>query len=64
MVRRRGAGRVELGGERAGEGAPRGRCTITGGAAILRLGLEFDLAPGWKIYWRSPGAAGYSPTID
>src|ERR1700731_1607029 len=36
----------------------------TGGAAMLRLGLEFDLAPGWKIYWRSPGAAGYSPTID
>ena len=22
------------------------------------LGLHFRLAPGWKIYWRSPGDAG------
>jgi suppressor for copper-sensitivity B len=36
----------------------------TGGAAMLRLGLEFDLAPGWKIYWRSPGGAGYPPAVD
>jgi suppressor for copper-sensitivity B len=36
----------------------------TGGAAMLRLGLEFDLAPGWKIYWRTPGGAGYPPAID
>jgi suppressor for copper-sensitivity B len=33
-------------------------------AAGLRLGLEFRLAPGWKIYWRSPGDAGYPPSID
>ena len=24
----------------------------------LPLGLEFRLAPGWKIYWRTPGEAG------
>jgi suppressor for copper-sensitivity B len=36
----------------------------TDGAAQLRLGLEFDLAPGWKIYWRSPGGAGYPPAVD
>lgn len=36
----------------------------TDGAALLRLGLEFDLAPGWKIYWRSPGGAGYPPAVD
>jgi suppressor for copper-sensitivity B len=30
----------------------------------LRLGLEMRLAPGWKTYWRSPGDAGLSPTID
>jgi suppressor for copper-sensitivity B len=35
-----------------------------GDAARLRLGLHFQLAPGWKIYWRSPGAAGLPPHID
>ncbi|MDH3597619.1 MAG: protein-disulfide reductase DsbD family protein, partial [Rhodospirillales bacterium] len=30
----------------------------------LRLGLHFKLQPGWKIYWRSPGDAGYPPAID
>jgi len=34
------------------------------GAAETRLALEFDLAPGWKIYWRTPGDAGYPPRID
>jgi hypothetical protein len=33
-------------------------------AAMPRLGLEFDLAPGWKIYWRSPEGAGYPPAVD
>jgi len=28
------------------------------------LGLEFDLQPGWKIYWRSPGDAGFPPQVD
>jgi suppressor for copper-sensitivity B len=32
--------------------------------ARLRLGLEFRLAPHWKIYWRSPGDAGYPPRLD
>jgi suppressor for copper-sensitivity B len=35
-----------------------------GSAEELRLGLEFRLAPGWKIYWRSPGAAGFPPQLD
>ncbi|CCG42261.1 protein-disulfide reductase DsbD family protein [Magnetospirillum molischianum] len=30
----------------------------------VRLGLQFDLAPNWKIYWRTPGDAGYPPRID
>ena len=30
----------------------------------LPLGLEFQMATGWKIYWRSPGDAGFPPTID
>ena len=30
----------------------------------LKLGLEFKLKKGWKIYWRSPGDAGFPPEID
>jgi len=30
----------------------------------LRLGLQFEMAEGWKIYWRSPGEAGYPPRVD
>jgi suppressor for copper-sensitivity B len=33
-------------------------------AGTVRLGLHFDLAPDWKIYWRTPGDAGYPPRID
>ncbi|MGB0695804.1 MAG: protein-disulfide reductase DsbD family protein [Rhodospirillaceae bacterium] len=36
----------------------------TGQTEDLRLGLEFDLAEEWKIYWRAPGDAGYPPDID
>jgi len=35
--------------------------TGTGTADMLRLGLEFHMKPGWKIYWRSPGDAGIPP---
>src|SRR5665213_1149632 len=34
------------------------------GAGIVPLGLEFELKPHWKIYWRSPGDAGYPPGVD
>ncbi len=30
----------------------------------VRLGLQFRLDPGWKIYWRSPGDAGLPPMPD
>ncbi len=29
----------------------------------LLLGLEVELQPGWKIYWRSPGDAGLPPQL-
>lgn len=35
-----------------------------GAGEAVSLGLEFRLADGWKIYWRSPGDAGYPPSID
>ncbi|MGH6961101.1 MAG: protein-disulfide reductase DsbD domain-containing protein, partial [Dongiaceae bacterium] len=38
--------------------------TGVGDAANLRVGLEFDLQPGWKTYWRSPGDAGFPITVD
>ena len=30
----------------------------------LDAGIEIDLAPGWKTYWRSPGDSGIAPVID
>ena len=35
-----------------------------GGAASLRLGLQFELDDKWKIYWRSPGDSGSPPAPD
>lgn len=35
-----------------------------GEGEAVRLGLDFRMAPHWKIYWRSPGAAGYPPRLD
>lgn len=37
---------------------------VGGEAEALSLGLQVALEPGWKIYWRSPGDAGYPPQID
>jgi suppressor for copper-sensitivity B len=30
----------------------------------IRLGLQFELKKNWKVYWRSPGDAGFPPRID
>jgi suppressor for copper-sensitivity B len=35
-----------------------------GADGVLSLGLQFRLAPDWKIYWRSPGDAGLPPEIN
>ena len=35
-----------------------------GDAASVGLGLQFELAPHWKIYWRAPGDAGFPPELD
>jgi suppressor for copper-sensitivity B len=37
---------------------------FVGNQQVIELGLQFELAPGWKIYWRSPGDAGYPPRVD
>jgi len=42
-----------------------GRMRLVGGGADSRwLGLTFDLKPGWKIFWRAPGAPGLPPVLD
>lgn len=38
--------------------------SATGGETSLRLGIEIQLQPGWKTYWRSPGDAGFPPQIE
>ena len=30
----------------------------------IKIGLEFIMAPGWKVYWRSPGDAGFPPIAN
>lgn len=33
-------------------------------AQVVDAGLEINLDPGWKIYWRVPGGAGVPPLFD
>ena len=35
-----------------------------GDLETIYLGLEVNLEPGWKTYWRTPGDAGIPPTVD
>ena len=35
-----------------------------GRAETLDLGLQFFMKPGWKVYWRSPGDAGFPPEVN
>src|ERR1700694_3774698 len=29
----------------------------------LRLGIHFRLAPGWHVYWKNSGDAGFAPAV-
>ncbi len=33
-------------------------------AGELTLGLEFETIPGWHVYWKNSGDAGYPPFLD
>ena len=33
-------------------------------AGPWQLGLEFETQPGWHVYWKNSGDAGYPPVID
>ena len=30
----------------------------------IRLGLDFETEPGWHVYWKNSGDAGYPPSVD
>lgn len=30
----------------------------------LRLGLQFTVVPGWHVYWKNSGDAGFPPVVD
>lgn len=53
-------------GDWVGKGNARVRLVASGVDAEGRLaaGIEIDLDPGWKTYWRSPGDAGIPPVTD
>jgi DsbC/DsbD-like thiol-disulfide interchange protein len=64
---------VPTGPTRAGELAttwreiPNGRLRLVAGGAdgaAALAGLEIELAPGWKTYWRTPGDTGVPPNLD
>ena len=38
--------------------------TNVGNQKQVPLGLHFKLKKGWKIYWRSPGDAGFPPRLN
>ncbi|NVJ90078.1 MAG: thioredoxin family protein [Methylocystaceae bacterium] len=38
--------------------------TALGEKREILLGLQFKMQDDWKVYWRSPGDAGYPPEID
>jgi DsbC/DsbD-like thiol-disulfide interchange protein len=36
---------------------------VAPGSGELRLGLHFTLAPGWHVYWKNSGDAGFPPVV-
>jgi suppressor for copper-sensitivity B len=65
-----GPARAEEGGASPWFSTPQGSVRLiaaspaVGDSAHIELGLDFRLAPHWKIYWRTPGDAGYPPRLD
>jgi len=41
---------------------PSGTAVPPGGE--IRVGVEFEMAPGWHIYWENPGDAGLPTTVE
>ena len=46
-------------------GTPRSGCWRgSRSGAVLLGGIAFQLQPGWKTYWRTPGDSGVPPRFD
>src|SRR3954462_12312256 len=43
--------------------APRPSSAPSAQNVELRLGLHFALAPGWHVYWKNSGDAGFPPVV-
>lgn len=35
-----------------------------GSTRVRRVGVLFDLEPGWHLYWKNPGETGLAPELD
>ena len=53
-----------IGDPQIGEARLISAVTATGDLGSVPLAIEFTLAAGWKVYWRTPGEAGLAPVID
>ena len=53
-----------IGDPQIGEARLISAVTATGDLDTVPLAIEFTLAAGWKLYWRTPGEAGLAPNID
>ena len=53
-----------IGDPQIGEARLVSAVAATGDLDRVPLGIEFTLAAGWKVYWRTPGEAGLAPVID
>lgn len=51
-------------GDRSAARLVAGAATRHDGKRVLRAGIELQLVPGWKTYWRYPGDAGVPPRFD
>lgn len=53
---------MAVGVEEAGESQLRARLLVSSGPD-RRVGVLFDLKPGWHLYWRNPGGTGLAPEL-
>lgn len=51
-------------GDRSAVRLVAGSATQHDGRHVLRAGIELQLEPGWKTYWRYPGDSGVPPRFD
>jgi thiol:disulfide interchange protein DsbD len=58
-----GNGATALGAWDGEEARVKASLLVDRSAGMLRLGVLFELAPGWHLYWRNPGESGLAPKL-